>query len=113
MQEELSSLQEPTKVIHIQICDQANANVPMKISVHSVVALYDTGTNMSCTSYACYMKLKVPTLLKMISVIPVNLAISHDLCPLGLTCYEGTRCKSELDILSSYVRNYRNNLLSV
>ena len=80
LQEELSSLQEPANVIHIQICNQANVNFTLKISGINIVALYDTGTNMRCMPYTCYMKLKHPTSLKMISAISVHSALGHDFC---------------------------------
>ena len=55
--------------MHIQICDQANANCHVEISGINVIALYDTGTNISCKTYACYIKLKDLHLLKITSVL--------------------------------------------
>ena len=71
LQKEPSSLQEPANVMHIQICDEANVNFPVKISGINVVALHDTGANMSCMSYACYMKWKDLPSLKIIFAITV------------------------------------------
>ena len=51
--------------MHIQICDQANKNILMKISEISVFAMSDTGANMSCISYAWYMRLKDLVSLKI------------------------------------------------
>ena len=82
--------------MHAQICDQTNANFPVQMSGVNVVALYDTGTNMSHMSYACYAELKELSLIKMISALSVHLASSHDLCPIGLTCCEVTISKLQL-----------------
>ena len=46
LQDESSSLQEPANVMYIQICDQAIAKFPVKISGINFVAFCDTGVNM-------------------------------------------------------------------
>ena len=81
--------------MHIWICDQANANFPVKISGINFVALYDTGTNLSCISYACYMNLKGPPSLKMLSGMLVHSAVGHGICFIGLTCCKVTIGKSQ------------------
>ena len=58
LQEEPPILQETCSGKQIQVCDQPDANFPMKISGINDNALYDTGANMSCMSYICYVKLK-------------------------------------------------------
>ena len=95
MQEEPSSLQEPAHVMHIQILNQVNPNLPMKIPGINVLILYDAGTNMSCMSYLCYMKLKDMPSLKMIPSLSVHSSTGHDLCPIGLTCCEDRIGKSQ------------------
>ena len=54
LQEEPSSLQEPTNIMHIQLNDWIDENVPVKILGVKVVALYNTGTNMSCMQRCVY-----------------------------------------------------------
>ena len=51
--EEPSSWQEHTNIMDYQVCDQSTANFLVKNSGVNIIALYDTGTNMSCMSYAC------------------------------------------------------------
>ena len=45
-------------VMYIKICDQANAKFSVKISGMNVISLCNTGTNLSCIPYVCFMKLK-------------------------------------------------------
>ena len=67
--------------MQIQVHDQADANIPVKISGVNVIALYNTGANMSYMSYESYMKLKDLPSLKMVSSMLVCLATGCDLCP--------------------------------
>ena len=76
--------------MQIQIHDQAETNFPVQISGVNVITLYDMGINMSCVSYACYLKLKDPLSLKIVHALSVHSATDHDLCPVGLTCSEDT-----------------------
>ena len=63
--------------MNIQIFDAANADLPVNISGINAVALYDTGANINCVSYACYMRLKDLPSLKMISAMSVHSGIGH------------------------------------
>ena len=78
MQEESSSLQKPSNIMQILMCDQADATFPKKMSRVNAMAVYDTGSNMSCMSYTCYMRLKDPPSLKMVPAMSVYSATGHD-----------------------------------
>ena len=95
MQEEPSSLQEPASIMQIHIYDKADANFPVKFSGFNVITLNDMGTNMSCISYACYVKLKNLPSLVIVSAMSVNSATGHELCPVGLMCCDVTTGKSQ------------------
>ena len=62
--EEPPILQEPANIMYIQICDQIDANILVKISGINVIALYDTSTSMSSMAHSCYLKLEIPTFIK-------------------------------------------------
>ena len=44
------------------IHDQRDAHFLVKIAEIDVITLHDTGANMSCISYVCYVKVKDPTI---------------------------------------------------
>ena len=84
-------MQEPANIMHIQICDQANLNFSVKISGINIVGFYDTGTEMSFMFYAsCYLKLKDPSSLKILSSMSVHSGTGCNLYPVGLVCCEVT-----------------------
>ena len=39
---------------------------------------------MSCMSYTCYTKLKIPSPLQNVHVLSAHSATGHDLCPMGI-----------------------------
>ena len=43
-------------------------------------------TNMSCMSYACYVKLKDPSSLKIVLAMSIHPATGHDLYPIEIIC---------------------------
>ena len=51
---------EPSANMQIQINDGRDENFPVKFMVVNSTALHDTGANVSCMSYACYIKVKDP-----------------------------------------------------
>ena len=110
LQEEHSSLQEPANIMHIKIHDQTDANIPVKISGANVITLHDAGTNISCTLYTYYVKLKYPLSLEMIPTMSVHSATGHDLCPLGLTCCEVTIGKSQFTHTFTMCKRLKKNL---
>ena len=70
--------------MQVQISDQRDANFPVKIARMNVTTLCDTGANMSCISYACYVKPKDQPYLKTVLVMSVHTTTGHDLCSAGL-----------------------------
>ena len=74
--------------MHIQIHDQRDANFPVKIAGINIIDLYDTSTNMSFMSYACYVELKDIPSLKNVPVMSMYSATVHNLCTIALTCCE-------------------------
>ena len=61
LQKEPSSLLKPANLMHILICEQANANFQVKISGVDVTALYDTSTNMKLYAICMIYEIKWST----------------------------------------------------
>ena len=72
--------------MQIKINGQRNENLPLKIVRVNATALCDTGANLSCMSYTCYMKLKDPPPLQNAATMYVHSATGHYICPIYLTC---------------------------
>ena len=81
LQEATPSLQDSASIMHIQLCDQLDTDFPVKIWGIDVIALHDTGNNMRCMSYVCYVKLRDPPSLKTIPVISVHSATGCNYVP--------------------------------
>ena len=43
---------------------------------------------MSCMSYTCYTKLKIPSPLQNVHVLSAHSATGHDLCPMGINALQ-------------------------
>ena len=76
MKEESSSLQEAANAMHNQICDQAYANFPMKISGSNVVTFYDAVGYMTKKSYFVHC-FSCPGIMN--AMVPLTIALaSHE-----------------------------------
>ena len=64
LQKDPSSLQDTANIMLTCIHHQKDANFPVKIVGIDATILYDTGVNINCMLYMCYMKLKDPPPLK-------------------------------------------------
>ena len=58
---------------------------------------------LPCTKWiltwaSCYVKLKNPPSLKKVPAMSVHSVTGHDLCPVGLMCYEVTIDKSQFKL---------------
>ena len=67
--------------MQVSIYVQKDTNLVVNIAGADNTALYDTGTNISCISYVCYIKLKVPLLLKNAPAISIYSTTEHDFVP--------------------------------
>ena len=84
LQDEPYPLWEPANIIQIQINDWRNATFPLKIVEVDTTTMYDTGANISCMLYACYIWQKNPQPVWNVPAMSVHSPTGHDLCPVGL-----------------------------
>ena len=97
-----------TNLMQIQIKDWRNVTVIGTIAEVKATAIYNKGVNMSCMSYACYMKLRDDLLLQNVTSMSIHSATMHNLCPIGLTyckCMIGNLHKSSCYLF--YILWYR------
>ena len=66
--------------------DLRDANYPVSIMGIDFNTLHNTGTSISCMSYAYYIRLKDPQALRSVPAVSVHSATGNDLHPVILMC---------------------------